>query len=199
MKSGKKKREALEVYLQNETIKWKGEPKPKFSITFLELGGHYDAMSGPTSIFGLVLGMTIVASMVFYNQSNWLAVILTILIGISILIIPEYLKNQRKKNTKYALTENKVFFQLWRWGKISIHSIDIKEIQKVFFQEALPEFSLSINLRETTVGISPSPIELCTRNIFSSISSLGVIGNCFSFSKNREVSGLYRFPIAIVG
>ena len=135
MKSGKKKREALEVYLQNETIKWKGEPKPKFSITFLELGGHYDAMSGPTSIFGLVLGMTIVASMVFYNQSNWLAVILTILIGISILIIPEYLKNQRKKNTKYALTENKVFFQLWRWGKISIHSIDIKEIQKVFFQE----------------------------------------------------------------
>lgn len=127
-------KQSLETYLENEEVQWIGEPDPKFSITFLEYGGHYDAMSGPTSIFGLILGLTLVFSFLFYHQSNWLGLILTIIIGVTIMITPEYLKNQRKKNTKYALTKNKVIFQLWRFGKISMYTLDFDNIYNIIYE-----------------------------------------------------------------
>lgn len=121
--------------LDEEQIEWQGQPKPKFSITLLELGGHYDAASGPTSILGFVLVGMVAACYKFYSDGNWLGVLLSLVIGTAVVLIPDFIKNERKKNTKYAVTKDRVFFQLWRWGKKSFHSIDLADIGKMNYQE----------------------------------------------------------------
>lgn len=126
----------IQQYLsKNEKIIWQGKPKPKFSFTLLELGGHYDAMTGMTSVLGLVLGGMVCGCFVFYNSENWIAFVLTLLIGFATILIPDLLKNKRKKNTAYFVTNKRVYFQLWRWGKISIHSIDFQDIARIVVEE----------------------------------------------------------------
>lgn len=124
-----------EKLLEQEVIEWEGQPKPKFSITLLEMGGHYDAMTGPTSIFGFVLAGILFACYMFYKDGNWIGIFLSIVIGIFAILLPDIIKNERKKNTKYAFTKNRVFFQLWRWGKKSIHSIDLADVGQINYQE----------------------------------------------------------------
>ena len=116
---------------KDEVIIWQGEPKPKFSFTLLELGGHYDAMTGLTSIFGFVLAGIIFFGYRFYTTEKWLLLILTLIIGGLILIIPDVIKHKRKQNTKYVVTNRRVFFRLWNFGKVTIHSIELQHIAKI--------------------------------------------------------------------
>ncbi len=126
----------IQKYLMDkEGIEWEGSPKPKFSITLLELGGHHDVMTGPTSIFGFLIVGIILGCYKFYSDGNWLGFLLTIIIGIGIILIPDIIKNERKKNTKYAFTKNRVFFQLWRWGKKSTHFIEFADVGQITYQE----------------------------------------------------------------
>ena len=120
---------------EKEEIEWEGSPRPGFSITLLESGGYYDAISGPTSIFGLVLGITLIGCYFFYSSGNILGCLATLVIGVSVVLIPDIIKNKRKKNTRYAVTKNRVFFELWRWGKQSIHFIDLAEVENISYQE----------------------------------------------------------------
>ena len=128
-------RQIQEYLLEKEGIEWEGNPVPKFSITLLELGGHYDVMTGPTSIFGFILAGMLFACYTFYSAGNWIGIILTLIIGIAIILIPDFIKNERKKNTKYAFSKNRVFFQLWRWGKKSVHFIDLADVAQINHQE----------------------------------------------------------------
>ena len=126
----------IQAYLlEQEGIEWEGKPKPKFSITLFELGGHYDVMTGPTSIFGLLFAGTLIGCYKFCSDGNWLAFFLTLITGLTVILIPDIIKNERKKNTKYAFTKNRVFFQLWRWGKKSFHFIDLADVGQINYQE----------------------------------------------------------------
>lgn len=124
-----------EYLLEKEGIEWEGKPNPKFSITLLEIGGHHDVMTGPTSILGFLLMGILFGCYKFYSTGNWVGFFLTLIIGITVILIPDIIKNERKKNTKYAFSRNRVFFQLWRWGKKSIHFIDLADIGKINYQE----------------------------------------------------------------
>lgn len=121
--------------MEQEGIEWEGQPNPKFSITLLEMGGHHDVMTGPTSILGFLIVGMFLGCYLFYSSGNWVGVVLTLIIGITIIFLPDIIKNERKKNTKYAFSKNRVFFQLWRWGKKSIHFIDLAEVAQINFEE----------------------------------------------------------------
>ncbi|MEZ5045215.1 MAG: hypothetical protein R2828_35300 [Saprospiraceae bacterium] len=120
---------------EQEGIEWEGKPNPKFSLTLFELGGHYDVMTGATSILGFVFGGMLIFGYVFYRQGNWVAFALTMIIGLAIIVIPDILKHERKKHTQYAFTKNRVFFQLWWWGKKSIHFIDFADVGQITYEE----------------------------------------------------------------
>jgi len=127
--------EIEKTFSTDESLKWEGNPNPKFSFTLLELGGHFDAITGLTSILGFMLVPVIFGTYYFYKAENWLGLILTLIFGLIFLSIPDLLKHKRKQNTKYAFTNKRVYFQLWRWGKISIHSIDLKAIAQINIEE----------------------------------------------------------------
>lgn len=124
-----------EYLFEKEEIEWQGSPNPKFSITLLEQEGYYDVMTGPSSILGYILGGMAVGGYLFYTHDNWVGFVLTMLIGLAIIASPDILKNIRKKKTRYAFTKNRVFFKLWRWGKESVHIIDLADIVKITWQE----------------------------------------------------------------
>jgi len=125
----------VQKYLQeNEEVEWEGQPKPKFSISLLEMGGHHDVLTGPTSILGFIVGGMLVAGYLFYLNNNWIALAATIIVGIIIIVFPDIIKNERKKNTQYVVTNNRVFFQLWRWGKKSMHVIDLADVGQITYE-----------------------------------------------------------------
>ena len=121
--------------MEKEGIEWEGNPKPKFSITLLEMGGHHDVMTGPTSILGFLLVGTFLACYLLFSNGYRIVFFLTLIAGIMSILLPDIIKNQRKKNTKYAFTKNRVFFQLWRWGKKSIHFIDLADVAQINYEE----------------------------------------------------------------
>lgn len=118
-----------------EPVLWEGSPNRNFSITLLELGGYYDVAMGPTSILGFVLAGIAYGVYTFYSQGKILESILVIILGIGLIILPDILKWIRKKNTKYAFTENRIFFKLWRWGDESVHILDFNDIGKITYEE----------------------------------------------------------------
>lgn len=121
--------------MEKNEIEWEGSPKPKFSITFLEMGGYHDIPTGPTSILGFVFAGTFGGCYKFYNDGNWIGFFLILILGISIIVIPDIIKNKRKTNTKYAFTKDKIFFQLWHWGKKSTHFIDLADVGQINYEE----------------------------------------------------------------
>jgi hypothetical protein len=127
--------EIQKTFSTDETLKWSGNPNPKFSFTLLEFGGHFDALTGLTSILGFMLGGILFGSYTFYKAENWVGLVLTLIIGLISLFIPDILKHKRKQNTKYAFTNKRVYFQLWRWGKTNLHSIDLKDITQITVEE----------------------------------------------------------------
>ena len=61
--------------------------------------------------------------------------ILSVLIGTACIFLPDFIKHKRKLNTKYAFTENRIFFKLWWWGKESIHFINYENIGSIILSE----------------------------------------------------------------
>ena len=119
---------------EQEAIEWMGKPKPKFTISLLEMDGHHDVLTGPTSILGFIVGGMLIPAYFFYIDNNWIALAATIIIELLIIVLPDIIKNKRKKHTKYAFTNNRVFFQLWKWGKTSIHHIDLADVGQISYE-----------------------------------------------------------------
>jgi hypothetical protein len=120
---------------ENETIIWKGCPKPEFRITLLELGTYFDVATGATSILTILVFGMLFGVYKFYTAGNLVGIALTLIVGLSITLAPDLLKNKRKRNTKYAFSNRRVYFQLWRWGKTSFHSIELSDVAKITYQE----------------------------------------------------------------
>ncbi len=118
-------------FSKDESLKWQGQPYPKLSVTLLEFGGDSHMVTGPSSIFGFILGGLLFFGFLLYKAENWLGLFFLIVFGLLVLIIPDIIKNKRKQNTKYAVSNQRIYFQLWRFGKQTIHSIDFKDIKGV--------------------------------------------------------------------
>lgn len=120
---------------KDEEILWIGIPKQNFSVTILEVDDDYDGLTSLKGLFGITLLGIGYFCVSFYNSDNWIGLFLTIILGLVIIAIPDIIKNIRKKNTKYAFSKTKVFFQLWRWGRISFQVIDLAQVGKITYEE----------------------------------------------------------------
>lgn len=126
----------IEPYLlEKEGVEWAGKPRAEFSVTLLELDGDYNVFTGAMSLFGLILGGMTIGGYIFYTTSNWTGFALTMLTGVGLILLPDIIKHIRKKNTRYAVTKNRIFFNLWRWGKKSIYIVDFSDLVKITWQE----------------------------------------------------------------
>ena len=121
--------------LEKEGIEWAGKPRPERTITLLELDSDYNVFTGAMSVLGLIFGGMAIGGYLFYTAANWTGFALTMLAGPCLILLPDILKHIRKKNTSYAVTKNRVFFNLWRWGKKSVHIIDLADVVKITWQE----------------------------------------------------------------
>lgn len=125
-----------EFLRDQEAIEWEGRPWSSSRIAEPGAGGHYQApKSASLNILTLAFAATLVGCYKFYNDENWIGLALTLAIGISLMVIPEVMMNESRKRTKYAFTKDRVFFQLWRWGKKSIHFIDLADLAQISYQE----------------------------------------------------------------
>ena len=78
---------------EKEAIEWTGKPKPKFTISLLEMDGHHDVLTGPTSILGFIVGGMLIPAYFFYIDNNWIALAATIIIELLIIFLPDIIKN----------------------------------------------------------------------------------------------------------
>lgn len=125
----------LVAWSDDKDLLWEGHPKPEFRITLLELGTYFDVLTGATSVFAFIVFGMLFGVYKFYTANNLLGIVMTLLVGLLIILSPDLLKNKRKRNTRYAFSNRKVYFQLWRWGKITFHSIDLSEVARISYQE----------------------------------------------------------------
>jgi len=124
-----------EILLKDEQILWTGAPTAIKGNTYLEQGVHYDALSGGVSFPGILIALMVGGCVKAYYDEHWIAFILVLMIGIGLMILPEWVKRIRKKNTKYAITNQRLFFQLWWWWKYKLVSIPLDHIKKISIEE----------------------------------------------------------------
>lgn len=113
---------------------WEGRPMSKFTVTFLETASNFDVMPGSASILGFTFVVIALFSLAFYANEKWLMLVLTLSIGVLLLSIPDIVKYIRKSHTRYAFSKDKVYFRLWRWGKVRTHVIDLAEVGKITYE-----------------------------------------------------------------
>ena len=121
--------------MEKEGVEWMGRPKPDFKVFMLEYGGDYNVFSGPSSLLGIILGFMAAGGYMCYMQQNWTGFAIVMLIGLMAIIFPDVVMYIRRKKTRYVVTPNRVFFNLWWWGKESTHEIDLADVVKITWQE----------------------------------------------------------------
>ncbi|MEO1434657.1 MAG: hypothetical protein AAFV80_03920, partial [Bacteroidota bacterium] len=114
-----------------ESLHWQGHPQKRFSISLLEMDGYYDARSGPSSILGFIFIFASFGNVLAYQAELYWAMILINVLSLGFILLPEILKHQRRKHTRYAFSEQRIFFQLWRWGNVQIQSIELEEVKRI--------------------------------------------------------------------
>jgi hypothetical protein len=119
--------------LEGEEIEWQGVPKPKFSIVFLEGTSGFDGVIvfGSIKLIGWILGLIMLIGIGFLLNGRTIGFFIALFFAILMFFSPDIVKNKRKKATKYAFTKNRVFFQLWKRGKTSIHVIDLADVVRL--------------------------------------------------------------------
>lgn len=120
-----------ELLNKGEEIIWEAEPINKRNFAFLEVGGGYDPIHTFYSPLGSVLGFGFLFGFYFYAKESWIGMVMTLIITLAILIIPEVIKSKRRNNTKYFLTDRRVFFKLWNWGKGQIEFLNYEDIGQI--------------------------------------------------------------------
>lgn len=130
---------------EKEGMIWEGEPNPRFRTMVTDIityENHNGSYLLPVILLTLWLVM-VIFDILLSSGFGSLKSIVIIIIGIA-LLAPGILKHIRKRQTKYAFTRNRVFFQLWRWGKKSIHYIDLADVAQIIY-DVLPDKSGTIH------------------------------------------------------
>ncbi len=131
-----------DLLLEDSSLEWKGNPKPKFSISFLELGGDVNVMSGPMSIFGVIVGFTFYFVYSFYTAGNIFGAFFSFILGSFLFVLPDIIKNRRKSYTKYAFSKDRLYFQLWRYGKFSTHIVRLEDANGFTYEEYVDGYGI---------------------------------------------------------
>lgn len=161
--------QGFQQYLfDKEKILWEGEPNLKFNIVFWDKVKNDGTRSNPLHTKLIYLSawtMIFLISKIFFNSGRG-DNILAIVIGLAFIIVLDVLKYLRKKNTRYAVTCNRVFFQLWRWGKKSIHFVDFADIGKITYQEYNEKTGIIHFLPKKPIGFCTYDFETSERRFY---------------------------------
>jgi len=120
---------------RGEILLWSGRPDPRPIFTLLRVGRESNNIIRTLQLFGVLL---LIAIFVLGKRvdlaMHWL-LLGALLINLLIFALTDGLMNLRKKHTRYGFSKNRVFFQLWRWGKREIHAIDLKEFYRFSYEK----------------------------------------------------------------
>lgn len=116
---------------RGEKIIWEGQPQKSLDFSL----SRNDAMVsswierlliigifGIFGFFSLIIGLSVGIYMKSY-----------IMLAILVSFIPEVLRILQRKRTRYLITNQRIFFQLWRNFKTEFHSIQFDEIKNVVY------------------------------------------------------------------
>ena len=101
-----------EQLLENEKLIWTGKPKYEFGIIPLEIGG-YDVALGPTNLYFIALGLNWFYSFKTFSEGQIVKSIFFFILGLALFSLPDIIKEIRRRNTYYAVSNNRIFFKLW--------------------------------------------------------------------------------------
>ena len=87
-----------------------GKTKSEIQHFFIGVRRRCKCHVWASQYFGFILGATIYFAYYYFTSGHTLAAIITILLGLAALLIPDIIKNKRKKMTEYAFSKNKIFF-----------------------------------------------------------------------------------------
>ncbi|MCP4442583.1 MAG: hypothetical protein GY810_27055 [Aureispira sp.] len=118
----------------SKDIIWSATPQPGFSITMLENRAQFETITWGAGMFPFVVVAVAANAILFFMNGMIWTMILVILIGIAIIVRPEFKKAERKKHTAYNVTEQGVFFKLWRDGQEVIKLVPYSIIEKVHLE-----------------------------------------------------------------
>jgi len=103
------------------------EPKRKFTITFFAKIRYHSVDPITTLIPSLLLFSTL---LFLYIGIYFYAFISSLLF-----FSTDFVKHFRKLNTKYAITNKRIFFKLWWWGKNRLSYINLNRIRKMDYEK----------------------------------------------------------------
>jgi len=131
----KKLRRSIFDQLSNtEKIIWVGKPKLVFGFTPLE-HGNMSLQDGPANFQFGILAIALSFGFIEYQRDHHTFAMILIALGFFVFLLPDLLKRIRRVRTKYILTNQRVFFKLWRYGNHSIHHIPLNELNDVRYKE----------------------------------------------------------------
>ena len=121
--------------LKEEEILWKGKPRKYFSLTFLEMFGYYDSISFITGFQIFFLIFTYYQVRDNYLNDNIIISITSLIIGVTIILLPDLIKNHIKQKTKYYLTNKRVIIDTRNLIKRKVFELMLFEIGNITYQE----------------------------------------------------------------
>jgi hypothetical protein len=119
---------------EGEEVIWKGAPKSYFSFYPIEVFRR-DVANSWTTLFFILLVAGIILSYNYYTGSKWLHFQIVAFLTLFIALVPDIIKNYRKRQTAYAVTNKRVFFQLWSWGWSKLHVLPLQDIKLIRYEE----------------------------------------------------------------
>lgn len=99
---------------EGETVLWEGKPQEGGEQTFNRV---------------LRWGLLLLSIQQFYLQNITIAVFLLVVAFLG--MIKERFEFQKRKNTRYLITNQRVLFQLWKNKKKEFHAIPLKDIKAI--------------------------------------------------------------------
>ena len=120
-----------------ESIVWEGAPNPDASISILEIESkesmyRYET-GGDHPILFVVL--FIVTGIFLIYHGTFLSGFTLLSVGLGSIVLPEVLKRKRKENTKYYITSKRIIFELWWYGRKSIHQIEFSNLRNLIISK----------------------------------------------------------------
>lgn len=115
--------EVQKLMAENENIIWAASPLRKRSVAILS--GNQSAALLASSITLLVL----ISSFFAYLNERYILIAFITLIGIFLFSLLDIWKIWNRSHTHYALSEKRLFIQLWNKWKPEIHSIYLSQLK----------------------------------------------------------------------
>lgn len=114
---------------RDEKVLWSDQPRPPSFPTLLQLWGFQEALTGPLFPLAIVQVYLIVRVLSASARENWLHMAGLLVLLILVVIMPEILKTILRRTITYAITNQRVIFDLGGKRRYSLSHADIHQVR----------------------------------------------------------------------